>query len=307
MSLYSQLGLSHDASDSDIRKAYRKKALVNHPDRGGSTEKFREIQSAYDVLSDAPKKRMYDISMQRIFRPPVGPTVKRNVDVTLERLYVGTVLKFNIVRRRIIVPDANNNVKRSPCNACDGRGSSVQTIRMAGRIIQHTTICSACRRSGITLAPDARIEKKTKTITVKVPPGTRGGTEFTFQGESDEDAHHAPGDVVIIIRQSKHDKFGRSGSTLTLHHEISLWDALTSPEIRFVHLNNTEVVHQVEPGTILSPDTVIVLENMGMPTSSEKHTFGRMEIRFDVKYPKTIDPAFQTSLKKIIGDNTQAS
>jgi DnaJ family protein A protein 2 len=59
-SLYDALGVARDASADDIKKAYRKLALSNHPDKGGDPEKFKTISHAYEVLSDDQRKMMYD-------------------------------------------------------------------------------------------------------------------------------------------------------------------------------------------------------------------------------------------------------
>ena len=58
--LYERIGLAKDASETDIKKAYRKLALQHHPDKGGDAEKFKEISEAYAVLSDPEKRRVYD-------------------------------------------------------------------------------------------------------------------------------------------------------------------------------------------------------------------------------------------------------
>lgn len=60
--LYNVLGVSREADDKTIKKAYFDLARVNHPDKGGDTEKFKEIQNAYDVLSDSQKRQMYDMT-----------------------------------------------------------------------------------------------------------------------------------------------------------------------------------------------------------------------------------------------------
>lgn len=57
---YAVLGISKDASEDEIKKAYRKLAMQHHPDRGGDAEKFKEVNEAYWVLSDPAKKREYD-------------------------------------------------------------------------------------------------------------------------------------------------------------------------------------------------------------------------------------------------------
>lgn len=60
MSLYEQLGVTRDADAAEIKKAYRRAALTAHPDKGGDPEKFKQIQHAYEVLSDDTRKARYD-------------------------------------------------------------------------------------------------------------------------------------------------------------------------------------------------------------------------------------------------------
>jgi len=60
MNYYDILGVTKDASTEDIKKAYRKKAIEHHPDKGGDESKFREAAEAYETLSDDGKRREYD-------------------------------------------------------------------------------------------------------------------------------------------------------------------------------------------------------------------------------------------------------
>lgn len=57
---YAILGVAKDATEDDIKKAYRKLASQHHPDKGGDAEKFKEVQAAYEVLSDVTKRSSYD-------------------------------------------------------------------------------------------------------------------------------------------------------------------------------------------------------------------------------------------------------
>ena len=62
--LYGLLGLQKNASADEVKKAYRKEALVKHPDRGGNKEEFQKMQAAYEVLSDPDKRAHYDATGQ---------------------------------------------------------------------------------------------------------------------------------------------------------------------------------------------------------------------------------------------------
>ena len=73
---YAVLGLARDASEDDIRKAYRRLAMKHHPDRNpedkGSEEKFKEAKEAYEVLSEAEKRRAYDAYGHAGVNPQMG-------------------------------------------------------------------------------------------------------------------------------------------------------------------------------------------------------------------------------------------
>lgn len=57
---YELLGVDKKATTEEIRKAFRKKALKEHPDKGGDPEKFKEVTGAYEVLSNPEKRQLYD-------------------------------------------------------------------------------------------------------------------------------------------------------------------------------------------------------------------------------------------------------
>ncbi|KAJ1486342.1 DnaJ domain-containing protein, partial [Baffinella frigidus] len=57
---YKLLDVEPDADEGQLKKAYKKVALKNHPDKGGDPEKFKEISNAYEVLSDPEKRKIYD-------------------------------------------------------------------------------------------------------------------------------------------------------------------------------------------------------------------------------------------------------
>lgn len=97
MNPYNILGVDKNSTPDDIKSAYRKLASKHHPDRGGDTKKFQEIQAAYDILADPQKRAAYDNPQPR-FDPFMGnrsPTfedfINQFVNQTRQRVYTVTV------------------------------------------------------------------------------------------------------------------------------------------------------------------------------------------------------------------------
>jgi molecular chaperone DnaJ len=195
---YEVLGVSRNAAEKDIATAYRKLAIKYHPDtnRGDpdATEKFKEAAEAYEVLSDAEKRTIYDqygqAGLERggaspefhdvsdIFeafgdlfglgdmfggrrrpRQRRGSDVRCDVALTLEEAAKGVTktVDFTRSKRCVTCHGAGSRPGSSPqpCRRCGGRG---QTVQSAG-ILRVQTTCQACRGTGIVITdpcPDCR-------------------------------------------------------------------------------------------------------------------------------------------------------
>jgi molecular chaperone DnaJ len=88
-SLYDTLGVAKNASAEELKKAYRKLAREHHPDQGGDETRFKEIQGAYDVLSDPEKRKQYDTFGSANGRGPGGPAGAQFQDFDLSDLFGG--------------------------------------------------------------------------------------------------------------------------------------------------------------------------------------------------------------------------
>ena len=60
MDPYKELGISYNATEKEIKSAYRKLAIKHHPDKGGDPEKFKQVAAAYETLTNKDKKNIYD-------------------------------------------------------------------------------------------------------------------------------------------------------------------------------------------------------------------------------------------------------
>jgi DnaJ family protein A protein 2 len=182
---YDLLEVQPDASESDLKKAYRKKALRLHPDKGGDPELFKEVTHAYEVLSDPQKRSIYDsrgeaglsesggmggMDPQDLFSqlfggggffgggggsrnqgPRKSKDLVHRVHVSLEDLYKGKTTKLALTRN-VICPKCDGKGGKDgavrPCSPCQGRGVRV-TLRQMGPMIQQLQQpCEECSGTG---------------------------------------------------------------------------------------------------------------------------------------------------------------
>ncbi|KAJ7632380.1 hypothetical protein FB45DRAFT_912302 [Roridomyces roridus] len=182
---YDLLEVPPTASEADLKKAYRKKALRLHPDKGGDPELFKEVTHAYEILSDPDKRHVYDargeaglseqggmggMDPQDLFSQLFGggngffggggpsrggprktKDLVHRVHVTLEDLYKGKTTKLALTRNRICSKCKGKGGKEGAvrsCHVCSGRGIKV-TLRQMGPMIQQIqSPCDECSGSG---------------------------------------------------------------------------------------------------------------------------------------------------------------
>ena len=244
--------MEKSATPDQIKKAYRKLAVKNHPDKGGDEALFKEIQRAFDVLGDERKREMYDQGGEEavdeggggggpadIFDVLGGRGGRRNdrsrvkkgenmvhpLKVTLEQIYKGSSRTLRLTRKTI---DKQKGVEQ--CSACGGRGARIQTIRMGPMIQQVQKVCDVCGGNGVMY----RQVKVQETLDVHVPKGATDGHKISFSEKADEIPDGEAGDVVFVLQEQPHAEFKRKGDDLYIERSISLTEALCgfSMEVR---------------------------------------------------------------------------
>jgi len=322
---YDLLGVEKDATESQIKKAYRKLALQNHPDRGGDPEKFKAISQAYEVLSDDEKRKLYDqygeegiengggggSNADDIFsmffgggggrRGPTGP--KKGEDlvhplrVNLDDLYNGKTCRLAINRDKICEAcegrGGGEGCERD-CMDCDGQGVRTELRQIGpGMIQQSRSVCPACRGQGKILNEKDRcneckgkkVVKERKVQEIHIEKGMRNGQKITITGEADEAPGTVPGDVVFVVQEKPHDLFKRKGADLLLRKTISLGEALTGKVFTINHLDGRVLKVEIVPGDVVEPNSVKMIQGEGMPQHGNPFVKGRLAILFDVEFP----------------------
>ncbi|XP_061997544.1 chaperone protein dnaJ A6-like [Rosa rugosa] len=179
---YEVLGVPKTASQDELKKAYKKAAIKNHPDKGGDPEKFKELGQAYEVLNDPEKREVYDQYGEdglkdgpgrggpshnpfdifetflnpryrsHVRRQKQGEDVVHTLKVSLEDLYNGTTKKLSL-SRNILCPKCKGKGSKSGatgrCYGCRGTGMKVTTRSIGlGMFQQMQHLCPDCRGSG---------------------------------------------------------------------------------------------------------------------------------------------------------------
>ncbi|XP_004310136.1 PREDICTED: dnaJ protein homolog [Fragaria vesca subsp. vesca] len=190
---YKILGVSKNASQDDVKKAYKKAAIKTHPDKGGDPEKFKELGQAYEVLSDPKKREIYDqfgeeglmnegpgghphqqdpfdIFAHFFNRGPRETRERRGKDVayplkvSLEDLYNGTTRNLAVSRNRICTKCKGKGSKAgassTTCGGCQGSGRKVTTRRLGPSMVQQMQeCCNECNGAGRTLRAQDRCQQ----------------------------------------------------------------------------------------------------------------------------------------------------
>merc|ERR1719420_221442 len=268
---YKLLEVDKNASEPEIKKAYRKLAVKHHPDKGGDPEKFKEITRAYEVLSDSDKRAKYDRGGEEavdgdggdasdIFEQMFGgggrrggggrqrrqktKDVQQPLKVTLEQLYNGQTKKMAITRQVI---DKKKGVQE--CSDCGGRGVKVEVIRMGPMIQQMQSACRACGGEGKSF----KTKQDREVLEVLIQKGSPDNHKVIFREMADEHPDADTGDVHFVLKEQAHSEFRRRGADLFIERKISLVEALCGFEIEVTHLDGRKLLVKTEPGEIVKP------------------------------------------------------
>ena len=263
---YDRLGVSKDASQDEIKRAYRKMSKKYHPDinkEPGAEEKYKEVQEAYETLSDDQKRAAYDQygaaganggfgggATRNPNAPRQGDDLQYRVNLSFEEAIFGAEKEVHYNREATCKTCSGSGAKpgTSPvtCGRCHGQGViNVDTQTPLGMMRRQVT-CDVCHGTGQEIKEPCQTchgtghEKQSHKVSVKIPAGVETGQQIRLAGQGEAGFNGGPyGDLFVIINVNPSDKFTRDGSTIYYTLNISFVQAALGDtvEVPTVHGN----------------------------------------------------------------------
>ena len=289
---YKILGVDKNASEKDIKKAYRKMAMKYHPDRTqgdkSAEEMFKRISEAYAVLSDKEKREQYDTFGASGFRQRY----------TQEDIFRG--FNFGDIFREFGFGDSQfGNIFMGGA----GRGRKFSFGHGADPFSAYTSTQRAPVRGSdlvyelpLTLEDVLKGTSKTialeqggqhQKVNVNIPKGMVTGKKLRLAGKGQPGALGGPpGDLYIQAKVLEHPVFGRVGHDLYIDREVRLSDALLGTQIQIPTLDGKDLKLRIPAGT--QHNAKMRLKGFGLPEIKKGHR-GDLYARILVKVPKRLN------------------
>ena len=262
---YTILGIEKTASKEEIKAAYRKLASQHHPDRGGDTKKFQEIQAAYDTLNDSEKKYQYDNLQSQNLNQKFNDIPDFFKDFFNFHNFNGNV--FRDTRNK----NLNLKVEISLEDAFFGK-SLISNVKLP---------------SG-----------KDQIIDIKIPPGIPSNSTLRIQGIGDDTVKNLPrGDIFLTVDIKPHPIFKRLDDDLETVVQLTCFEAILGKQLTIETIDNKTLVVNIPSGS--QHNQIFSVPNYGMINNST-NSRGRLFIKLNIVIPTDLSEEQKTILKNFI-------
>lgn len=276
---YEKLGISRNASASEIKQAFRRKAKELHPDKGGDPKKFQEVNEAYDTLKDPQKKQMYDqygtSDPQQMRGNPHGGGFQYHFDGSDINDINDIFEQFGFgMRGQRARPMRNTDITIG----CD---VSIEDVYKGKNVVARFRL----RNNSI------------ETVDINIPRGIRNGDTIKYNGLGNNDIPNIPrGDLYVRVRVRANSEWDIDGLNLITIREISVLDLLLGTSIDITTPEGRKISLKIPAGT--NPETVFGIPNAGLPEKQTGHQ-GRILVKIIGKTPKNLPQDILTEIKRL--------
>lgn len=315
--LYEALGVARGATDKELRSAYRKLARKHHPDVNpndrASESRFKEVNAAYEVLSDAAKRKKYDKYGDRWEmadqleeqqqRQSAGSWARNGGPQTDVNGDFGSIFD-NIFRRERGGPRAQPANRRGQDIETPVDVSLEEAFHGTTRVLtlQSSEVCRVCGGTGEVAGATCHNCQgmgqltKPKRLEVKVPAGVKTGSRVRVAGEGRQGAGAGPsGDLYLVITVLAHGRFERKGDDLYTEVTVPYLDCILGGEVAVTTMERGVALRIPE---LTQNGRQIRLAGKGMPVLGAPGR-GDLYARVKVQMPEQLTPDQKTRLEAL--------
>jgi len=259
---YNNLGIPKQATADEIKKAYRKLASQHHPDKGGDTAKFQQIEEAYRTLSDPEKRSQYDNPQPQFNGGHFGG---------------GMPPGFNDIFGQMFGQGGGHN-------PFFGHGFAQQPQR--NRILNIQTVISLEEAfHGKDMIANLQLPSgQDQVLEIKIPAGINDNTTLRLAGMGDNSVPGTPrGDIHLTINVHQHHTFLREGDDLIRSIDINCIDAMLGKSLLVETIDGKTLEVKINPGT--QHGQILAAAGYGMPRMNDNRFKGRMLMSVNISIP----------------------
>jgi molecular chaperone DnaJ len=289
---YQVLGVSKDASESDIKKTYRSLARKFHPDANpgdaSAEARFKEISEAYSVLSDSQQRAEYDqIRAMQAGRPRFTSGGGAG---GFDDVFGGM---FGGAPPRGAQSAEFGDLFSGLFGGGQGGFPGYREPSKGRDVISRVTLELPTAVKGTEISLEGPGGKK---ITTRVPPGVKDGQKIRLRGKGHPSPDGGkPGDVIITVGVPKHPIFGRDGDHLRLEVPVTFGEAALGATIEVPTITGEIVKVKVPAGT--RSGTVLRVKGRGVTGGG---SLGDLLVELQVAVPNHLSKAAQGHLEKLM-------
>jgi DnaJ-class molecular chaperone len=285
MTHYATLGVSESASQDEIKKAYRKLANQHHPDKGGDTNTFQQIQAAYDAIGDEGKRAQYDAERQGGgFRFNVnGQDMGGSMPPEMEEMLRNFGFGFSFGPGFASHGDPFSSFRQPRKN---------KDIQVAITVPLVSTLDAQSKTISVQTTNGER-----QTVDVQIPRGVRPNSTIKYPGLGDNFfASLTRGDLYIQVNVEGDPRFMVDGLDLVKTVDLSCIDAIIGTELTVEGLDGRKFTLTIPQGT--QHGTKLRLHQQGLYAMNQNHR-GNLIVVINLTVPVNLDAVQIETLRNL--------